>query len=802
MLNFRDAVVNSRLQKTNPSQARDDVDSVSKALVKLVTILPSKIATGYRRAAVELEGLPRVEKLKKRPENQAGQYQNNTEQVVYTITGFAGQQGVGGYKIADTLANYADETTEVVGLENRFTDLTTNFKKTTQWVIEALGTVAAINVKGFNPDAIKGAAKVINDLDANPNLKATILGHSAGGFVAEEITQILNLLGYGKRIRGISAGTPNLKGRIEPDNFTRVMGEGDDRMRRFEKAVAPVGLVENDADILEGIDDHFFEDYLESEEFLELVLGNRLSGVIKRYQKYLEDLAKRSSKLAKNRIDTLLPGYKNLTLDQKKSSAEDLNKYLKTISKRYRQAVKENDLNLAKELGENLIRQIQFLRQIYDDILDEGGENRSISGKLGNLTAIEKEVITGQPNLQAQGYDPKGLVNHFGAQLTGEAGFVVDGFVEGIKAELDRVKEVGEDIGETLQDGTDENLGISSPAKRFIRKGKQVVAGLVNGIKNKLNDAREAGSNLAQATVDGAVESGIERQLKKIVGDIKNFFTSISDRFPVLKRFKGILTGIGALLLAKFGLDVVISTLKKIGSESLNAAMAMESLNLSIVFASRNAFKGGAALEFISQTAKQLSVDLISAKNQYSKLLAAARNTSLEGRQINRVFTAFAQTASNRGLSVAQQGQVFKALEQIINKRYLGREEVVQQLGDVFSGFEGLISESLGVSSSQLGKMMENRQLGLDVLPKVASALEAQNAAVGSIDTAQKAQTRFNNALLESKVALGEMLQPLQKFVLYLGTKVIDNLPRKLSITNQVNRCYWSGCIVIYVWAD
>ena len=103
LLNFRDAVVNSRLQKTNPSQARDDVDSVSKALVKLVTILPSKIATGYRRAAVQLEGLPRVEKLKKRPENQAGQYKNNTEQVVYTITGFAGQQGIGGYKIADTL---------------------------------------------------------------------------------------------------------------------------------------------------------------------------------------------------------------------------------------------------------------------------------------------------------------------------------------------------------------------------------------------------------------------------------------------------------------------------------------------------------------------------------------------------------------------------------------------------------------------------------------------------------------------------------------------------------------------------
>ena len=772
----------TKVKDTTPSQAASDANEVRKSLTRLFSLLPTKFATGYRRAAVQLEGLPRVDKLKNRDENKARQFKDTTESVIYSFGGFAGRKGKAGFENAEMLREVADDLTEIVGMDTQFTDLTVNAKKTTQWVIEALGTVAGINLKGFNPDAIKGSAKILNDLDANPNVKAKILGHSAGGFPSEEIVQILNLLGYGDRVSGISTGTPNMKGRLDAPNFDRVMGEGDKIMRGFEKGIDPVGLFADDAEILEGVHGHGFQDYLQNERYLELVFGKRIKTLVERYRDYLKDLAGEAKKSAPTKISEIIPNYQNLNLDQKKSTAGEFNKNLKVISKRYRQAVKDNDLNLARELGENLLQQIQYLRALYKDILDEGGSNRSISGNLGNLTKIETEIISGQPNLEAQGYDGVGLAGRFKEQLTAKGENVVDGFVDGIRAELKRVKEAGSDLGESLQDGTDENLGIASPAKRYIKKGKQVVQGFVKGIKDKLGDAVDAGKNLGDATVKGTVESGISKGVNAIKSDLVKFFDAIGDRFPVLKRFRRILLGLAGLMAAKMGLDFVVNILKKVGRESLQAAMAMESLNLSILFASRDALKGGAALEFISQSAKQLSVDLLNAKNQYSKLLAAARNTSLEGTQINRVFTAFAETAANRGLGVAQQQQVFKALEQIINKRFLGREEVVQQLGDVFSGFEGLLSETLGVSSSQLGKMMENKELGLDVLPKIAAALEAQNAAVGSIDTAQKAQTRFNNALTESKVALGEMLQPLQKFVLNLGTKAVEDLRGKLGL--------------------
>ena len=770
--NFLDSLRNaSKVKQPSP----EDADSVVKALTKFLTTIPSTAFTGYRRASVQLEGLPRVEKQQKRKGNEANEYKDKTEKVVYTITGFAGQEGQGGHAIAQDLAKFADDATEVVGLENIFTDLNTNYQKTVQWVIEALATVANINLKGFNPDAIKGAAKIINDLEANPNLKATVLGHSAGGFVSEEITQILNLLGYGDRIRGISAGTPNLKGRIAPDNFTRVMGDRDNKMRKFEQAVDPLGLTENDAQILAGVPDHFFEDYLESEEFLEIVLGNRISALIERYQKYLENLIKQSQKLAKRRMNTLFPGYKNFTLDQKKSSAAELNKYIKTISKNYRQAVKENDLNLAKNLGENLLRQVQFLRQIYKDILKEGGTDRNISSELGTLTKIQQEVIKGQPNLK--GYDSKGLVNHFGDQLTGEAGFVVEGFVEGIKEELDRVKEAGEDIGDSVQDGTDDNLGIKSPARKYIEKGIQLVAGFVKGIKDNLSQAREVGEELGDV-----VQEGTERTTTS--NPIKKFFAQIGDRFPLLKKFKGLIAGIATLFLGGLGLRFTINLIDQLGKEALATALELEKIERAIVFISRNPLEGIKNLNFISAQAKNLSVDLQAAKNAYAGLLGAAKNTPLEGVQTKRLFTAFADAAVNRGVDAQGQNRLFTALEQIIAKRRLGAEEVVQQIGDIsgFGDFKGLIQQALGVSSAELDKMMRQGEVGIDVLPKIVALIEAQNASADETQTAQQALTKYNNSLVEFKGTLGKLLQPLEKLKLNILADGLDLLTEKLEL--------------------
>lgn len=131
---------------------------------------------------------------------------------------------------------------------------------------------------------------------------------------------------------------------------------------------------------------------------------------------------------------------------------------------------------------------------------------------------------------------------------------------------------------------------------------------------------------------------------------------------------------------------------------------------------------------------------------------------------------------------------MFTALSQIIGKRKLQAEEVKGQIGDIkgFGDIQGLIAQALGVSTPQLGKMMENGEVGIDVLPKVAAILEAQNNAAAGTQTAVQAQTKYNNSLTEFQTVLGNLLQPLQKLTFNVLSGSLDFLSQKLKTISQI----------------
>jgi tape measure domain-containing protein len=153
-----------------------------------------------------------------------------------------------------------------------------------------------------------------------------------------------------------------------------------------------------------------------------------------------------------------------------------------------------------------------------------------------------------------------------------------------------------------------------------------------------------------------------------------------------------------------------------------------------------------------------------------------------------RIFDAFAQASANRGVDVQGQERLFTALGQIIGKRKLQAEEVKGQIGDIkgFGDFQSLIAQALGVSTPQLGKMMEQGEVGIDVLPKVAALLEAQNAAASETQTALQAQTKYNNSLVEFQTALGNLLQPLQKLGFNLLAQGLDFVTQKFGSLSKI----------------
>ena len=508
--------------------------------------------------------------------------------------------------------------------------------------------------------------------------------------------------------------------------------------------------------------------------------------VVDVYSQHLKTLKANAKEKFKNyQSSETVADFAQLDDTDKKQYIEDITKLIKLRQQEYLKAIELGQTKVALILGQDLIEQTELVRKTYQNLAQSLDANdpiaNTIRGNQAYLSSIQTEVIQGQPNLQ--GRSNISLAEVVGQQVDlAEAGDnSASALIDEILEQLPGLRDAGESIGTELAEGVEDSLEIESPSKVFERIGRFVVSGLRQGLLGIEEPIEDAGE-----TIEGEAEE-IERGL---MPTIKAFVSGIFEAFPVLGRFKGAIIGVGTALAGMLGLKFAISNLQDLGRESLATAMAVEALNRSILFVSRTPEAGLKNLAFISQTAKEISADLNVAKEAYAGFLGASKNTAIEGAQTDRIFAAFAAAAANRGLDAQSQGRLFTAVEQIISKRYLGAEEVRGQIGDVFPGFEGILSEALGVESSALSQMMTNRELGLDVLPKVAAVLEAQNAGAEGIQTTQMAQTDLNNSLLEFKTLFGSILQPLQKLSFNVLSDslnlVTDNFGKLLEILRNL----------------
>ena len=575
---------------------------------------------------------------------------------------------------------------------------------------------------------------------------------------SERLENYRSLLQRARREIDRRKQTPNRQ------NLDYLQGIGED-IQNYRQQYANLAQTD-DRNQFQVIDRELAKLQTDISEFIQATLARPRTQLKQRYRRYLQNKRNFSQEQLGEFVFERRADYQNLSPTDKGNYVEQIQSSLRSRVQDYRQSINTGDLTLAKNIANSILAQVELIKQVYRDIAQSLPDNdtlkNSIRGNQAYLSSVQTEIVSGS---NAPGRINKGLPDILEEQieLAQSGRDAASGFIEGILGELDRVAQAGSDLGQTVQDATDENIERNSPAVEFIKKGIDVAKGLIIGIRSQFADVRDTGEELGeQLTID--VDALPEPNL---LNSIKSWFNQIENRFPLIKKYKGAIATIAGLFLGGMGINYVVSALGRFSQEILATAMAVESFERAIIFSSRNFFEGIDNLNFVSQTAKNLKVDLNQAKEAYAGLISAAKNTPLEGEQIKRVFTAFAESASNRGVNVQGQQRLFTALEQIIGKRKLQREEVKGQIGDIrgFGDFQNLIAQAQGISTSQLEEQMQRGQIGLDVLPKVAAILEAQNAASSSIQTAVQAQTKYNNALTEFKTLVGGMLQPFQKFI-------------------------------------
>ncbi|MEM7756560.1 MAG: peptidoglycan DD-metalloendopeptidase family protein [Cyanobacteria bacterium P01_A01_bin.40] len=346
-------------------------DTLIKSVTKSVTSIADSYLRGYRKGSVRLEALRKMDREINAQNNQAPDL-TGKDKVIYTVSGFAGEKGQRGNYLAQQVKPYVNNQTEVIGVENEFTDvLAPADKSAVMWGISALANLAKINLKGFNPDAVKLAAKVVNTLAKNPNVKVDMLGHSAGGFVVEEAQEILNQLGFGQQVTAKTAGTPRMAGNLDNPNVTRIMGDNDFRIKPLEEALEYVGAADPTDKVVSGVKDHFFEDYLASDQFLKEAFGDSLDP--KKVKAIRQKQQKFQGKLIE--LETLYTRYISTIYQDLDDLGEELSVAPdRMIAKNRRAKLRDRGgQELKRKLDSQDYRQIKLKEETQTAILVSGG---------------------------------------------------------------------------------------------------------------------------------------------------------------------------------------------------------------------------------------------------------------------------------------------------------------------------------------------------------------------------------------------------------------------------------------------
>lgn len=156
-----------------------------------------------------------------------------------------------------------------------------------------------------------------------------------------------------------------------------------------------------------------------------------------------------------------------------------------------------------------------------------------------------------------------------------------------------------------------------------------------------------------------------------------------------------------------------------------------------------------AELAYLQKITAELGLEFASTAQAYGKFQAAARGTALEGQKAREVFEAVAKASAVMGLSADETSGVLLALQQMVSKGTVQSEELRGQLGERLPGAFQLAAKAMGVTTAELGKMLEQGEVVADeFLPRFAKALTEQVGAAAdkAADRLDAAVNRFDNA--------------------------------------------------------
>jgi len=224
---------------------------------------------------------------------------------------------------------------------------------------------------------------------------------------------------------------------------------------------------------------------------------------------------------------------------------------------------------------------------------------------------------------------------------------------------------------------------------------------------------------------------------------------------------RGMSGAFNAVRGAVFSLQGAIASLGVALSVRSIVQTTLEAERLRTAFAALDGDAQQAARTFNELRARsnELGVDFMATANSYKVFGLAARAAGVDLNETNRIFNAFLTAGAAMKMSNDDLEGSLRAVAQMFSKGTVQAEELRGQLGERLPVAFSMAAQSMGVTTMELGKMLENGEvLAVDLVPKLATALQDQfgQAAIEASYSATAQFNRFGNTITDLKIALGE----------------------------------------------
>lgn len=287
-----------------------------------------------------------------------------------------------------------------------------------------------------------------------------------------------------------------------------------------------------------------------------------------------------------------------------------------------------------------------------------------------------------------------------------------------------------------------------------------------------------------------SMAGGFENSLEKVQGEIGQTQSKLNN---LGNTGRSVFSGLRSSVMGWVaGLGIAAATLG-----SLSTTADISSLDTAITFA--GGAEGAANLAHIKQVTDDLNTPIMAAKEGFKTLTGSMIGTNITALQQRDIFDSVAVASRVMGLSAENTTGAILALGQMASKGKVQAEELRGQLGERIPGAFGIAARAMGVTTSELNKMMEQGQvIAEDFLPKFAAEMQRTfgPGLEAAMNTPRAQFDKFGNSILNLKELIGTQLMPT-------ATALINDvfIPMVSWVGQNIEALKFLGVVVGGVWA-